>query len=80
MDPCTLCLCLRQARFHGEISALVPAFMLAFVLASRVKTSLYNDFQGNVGRNNSIVRAYKSFLGSLESFRTLVGCQIPSVP
>ena len=39
----SLCLCLREARFHGEIKALVLALMLALMLAlaSLVKTRLY---------------------------------------
>ena len=35
-----LCLCLCQARFPGEINPLVLALMLAYVLASLVKTWL----------------------------------------
>ena len=39
-DPGSAPECLRPARFHSEIRALVLALMLALVLASLVKTRL----------------------------------------
>ena len=37
-------MCLRRARFHSEIRALVLALILALVLASLVKNRLYDAF------------------------------------
>ena len=36
-----LFVCLHRGRFHGEIRALMPTFLLALMLASLVKTRLY---------------------------------------
>ena len=52
-----LCLCLRQAGFHGEIRAIE----LALVLASLVKTMLYHYNYHSLGRvDSSGIRIYST--------------------